>query len=385
VRVGFYADLLYRREGEVITSHTAFARWIGALGECFPEFVVFGRVHPEPGRAEHRLEASSLEFTELPYYPSLRQPLEVLRALRRAARCFRAGARGCDAVVLFGPHPYAVVFGLIARASRVPVIVGVRQDFTEYLSNRTPQRLRPLARAGARLLEAAHRRLGRRGGAIVVGSEMAERYRRAGLRVIETGISLVTAADLVRSEELAARPWPGDHRILVAGRLDPEKNALLLADVAAALVDSPWRLVVAGTGSLADELAARLESRGLSPRVELLGRVGAGDLQTLYRECTVLLHVSLTEGQPQVLFEAAAAGMPIIATAVGGVPTALANGERGLLVPPSDVAAIERALERLDQDPAGRREMAKAAFEWVADETMERQVARISRFIEATG
>ena len=106
--------------------------------------------------------------------------------------------------------------------------------------------------------------------------------------------------------------------MLSVGRLDPEKNPLLLLDIAERLreLDPRWRLVIAGTGPLRAELDAEIARRRLEENVELLGKAAGGlELWSLYRQSHVFLHVSLTEGVPQVLFEAQAAALPMIVSA----------------------------------------------------------------------
>ena len=93
-----------------------------------------------------------------------------------------------------------------------------------------------------------------------------------------------------------------------------------------------------------------------------------------------MVHVSHTEGVPQVLWEAMAAGAPIVATAVGGVAAALDQGGRGLLVPPRDAGRLADALRRLAADPALRRRIARQGREEAGRQTIDRQVARVVEF-----
>jgi glycosyltransferase involved in cell wall biosynthesis len=119
--------------------------------------------------------------------------------------------------------------------------------------------------------------------------------------------------------------------------------------------------------------------------VQLLGEVTNGpELWALYRASTVFLHVSLTEGLPQVLFEAQAAGLPIVATAVGGVPAALHEGRTGLLVAPGDAAACANALERLAGDGALREQLIDAGLRAVEQNTLEAQLERVATFLEVS-
>ena len=110
--------------------------------------------------------------------------------------------------------------------------------------------------------------------------------------------------------------------------------------------DPRWRLVVCGEGPLAEALQSRLRELGLEEHAEIRGYVPIdGGLLDLYRSSHAFLHVSLTEGVPQVLIEAFASGVPVVATAVGGV--AEAAGDAALLIPPRDASAAAQALAQI--------------------------------------
>lgn len=380
MRVAVYADLRYRRDEAGVSSDTAFVTWLAGLADHLDELVVLGRTDPRPGRADHPLTGVGVRFVALPWYESLHRPLRVLGAAAGSLRCWEEELAGLDAALLFGPHPLALLLGWRAKRAGVPVLVGVRQDFPEYLRHRIRGRRRLLVLPVAHLLEVLHRRLARGGGVVAVGDAMGARYRVPRAALMVTGISLVRADDLVGEDEALARTWPGERRALSAGRLDPEKNPLLLVEVARLLrEDGPWVLEVAGTGSLAARLAAA--ARPLDGAIVLRGRLPREELYRRYRSATVFVHVSHTEGQPQVLYEAAAAGVPIVATAVGGVAAALADGRRGLLVPPGDAAAVVACVLRLGAEPERREAIVRAALEWVRGETVEAQTARVAAFV----
>ncbi|MDA8037641.1 MAG: glycosyltransferase [Actinomycetota bacterium] len=383
LRLGVYADLSYRRDEHGVSSSSAFIAWLAQLAEEVDELVLFGRLSPESARAQFPLpERANICFVPLPFYENLHQISEVARTTVEALHIFRSELAGLDAVLLFGPHPLSDLFGLRARLSRVPAIVGVREDLREYLFHRTDGWKQRVARPLAGVLEGFHKAVSFRTAAIVVGDDMSARYTSPFRAVLTTGISLLKPGDVVPLEEAVHRPWPGSHVIAEVGRLDPEKNSMMLIDLGEELRKlGPWRLEVAGTGRLADRMQFEIERRGLSDVVQLRGRIDRRALSELYRRACVFVHVSYTEGQPQVLYEAAAAGLPIIATSVGGVATALGHGERGILVPPADVGAFVSALRTLDGDPAMRQKMVEAAWHWAAEDTCDVQVARVVRFI----
>jgi glycosyltransferase involved in cell wall biosynthesis len=230
------------------------------------------------------------------------------------------------------------------------------------------------------MLEHAWRALGRLFGVVVVGPALARHYAGAR-RLLPIAISLISERDIAPPELAEGRDYGGDLVALSVGRLDAEKNPLLLADVLARL-GPRWKLVVVGSGPMEEELRARIEELGLSGRADLRGYVNDhAELMELYRSSQALLHCSWTEGVPQVLFEAFAARLPIVATAVGGVPDAA--GDAALLVPPGDADAPAAALERIAAEPELRRRLTDAGALKAADNSFEASTGRVADFLTA--
>jgi glycosyltransferase involved in cell wall biosynthesis len=243
------------------------------------------------------------------------------------------------------------------------------------------------------LLEGSYRLMARRAPTVVVGPDLAQNFRKAR-HLLPISVSLVRDSDIVDAEAAAARPWNGEHSVLSVGRLETEKNPLLLADVLARLDGraqaagsaggaasaSPWKLLICGEGPLEGELRERLRSLGVEEHAELLGYLPIhGGLMDRYRSVNAFLHISWTEGMPQVLLEAFAAGTPVVATAVGGVPEAA--GDAALLIPPGDADAAASALHRLATEPELRRDLVRRGIERVRDRTLEAESARVARFL----
>jgi glycosyltransferase involved in cell wall biosynthesis len=383
VRLGVYSDLTYRFDGEVLSNNRAFIRFVTSLPPRVREVVLFGRLDPEPGRSHYPLPPEAVRLVPLPYYPRVTHLRQLLRSLRRSCAIFSAELEHLDAVWIFGPHPLALPFAWIARRKGVDLILGIRQDYPEYIRGRLPSRWWSWAVLAAHVLDRAFRLLARRAPTVALGEELARKYG-AGAPVLSTGFSLVRGSELVPLEESVDKPWDnGELRLVSVSRLDPEKNPLLLLDVISALRerDPRWRLTIAGDGPLRPQMEARAAALGLNGAVELRGDVPNGPaLWELYRRSHAFLHVSFTEGLPQVLFEAQAAGVPIVATAVGGVPEALAGGTTGLLIEPDDAAAAVEALERIRADHELRRRLITAGHANASRETLEAQLERLVDF-----
>ena len=155
--------------------------------------------------------------------------------------------------------------------------------------------------------------------------------------------------------ELHERPLVG-----VIARLQPEKGVanFLKAAARVAPLFPEAHFVIAGDGPLRQELVALAEDLLPSDRVHFLGF--RSDASALMRSLDVLVVPSLTEGSPLVTLEAMAAGTPVVASAVGGIPDQVRHDKEGLLVPPGDAGAIGDAILDLLRDPARARRLGEA-------------------------
>jgi glycosyltransferase involved in cell wall biosynthesis len=115
------------------------------------------------------------------------------------------------------------------------------------------------------------------------------------------------------------------------------------------------RLVIVGDGPERRALLAAAESAGIADRVIFAGHVE--DVRPYYKMADVMALPSYTEGSPNVLLEAMAAGVPIVATAVGGVPEIVTDGESALLTPAGDAPGLAAGISALLDDRELAREL----------------------------
>ena len=147
--------------------------------------------------------------------------------------------------------------------------------------------------------------------------------------------------------------------LATAGRLTAQKA---LPDALQAIARVPAvELLVLGDGSERPALEREAETLGVSDRVRFLGAGTRDDVLRLFRAADAVLVTSAWENLPHTVLEALAVGTPVIATAVGGIPEVVVDGENGLLVPPHDVDAIAAAVARLVREEDLRRALAAAA------------------------
>ena len=154
----------------------------------------------------------------------------------------------------------------------------------------------------------------------------------------------------------------GSFGIISVGRLSPEKAQRILIDAVARLVKEGRRvrLRLVGEGPDRLNLETHIVACGLSDTVSLEGGLNQDQLKALYRESDAFALASFAEGVPVVLMEAMAMEIPCVATWITGVPELIQDGIDGLLVAPSDVGQLSRAIARLMDDPDLRSRIAKS-------------------------
>jgi glycosyltransferase involved in cell wall biosynthesis len=275
-----------------------------------------------------------------------RRPLRALALplmMGAFARAARRAARDADVV-----HAHWLPAGGVALTTRRPFVVQLWGTDVEW-ARRAPAVARRILRR-AKLVICASRAL-----AAAAGELGADE-----VRVIPGGVDV--------PDEVGEEAEPPE--VLFAGRLSSEKGIRELIAAARGM-----RLVVAGDGPLRAEVPGAL------------GFVPHHELGKLYERAAVVACPSHREGFGVACAEAMAYGRPVVASAVGGLLDLVVDGKTGLHVPPRDVAALRRALERLLGDRELRRRMGEAAQERIRQRFGWEAVtdALLSAYSEAAG
>ena len=160
----------------------------------------------------------------------------------------------------------------------------------------------------------------------------------------------------------------------IVARLTGIKNHHLFLDTAALIQKRNHKVhfVVVGDGELRTELEQRAIDLGLGPIVHFLG--WRQDLPAIYADLDLVMLTSRNEGTPVSLIEAQAAACPVIATAVGGVPDIIVDGQAGYLVPPDDAQALAEAVSKALE--GNSREMGQAGRQAVSERFAVRRLVR---------
>lgn len=284
-------------------------------------------------------------------------PVADLLSLFRLYRLFR---RERPAIVDLHLFKARLLGGIAARLAGVPVVIETLHgtQFAGYYRPLASWALLWIERILGRLVDAV----------VVVSDEVAQEVIRRKLasprklHVVQLGLELdrfMQARPGRLHRELGlpeALPLVG-----LVGRLVPIKGVShFVAGAARVALDVPQaRFIVIGDGPERDALDRQGRQAGLGDRLFFLG--WRRDMEQVYPDLDVVVLSSLNEGTPVSIIEAMAAGRPVVATRVGGVPDVIEDGVTGLLVPPEDPEAIATAVVRLLRAPDQRRRIGMTA------------------------
>jgi glycosyltransferase involved in cell wall biosynthesis len=251
-------------------------------------------------------------------------------------------------------YPDGVAAMRIAAALGLPCVVTARGSDLNVLAEVPAIRAQmQSAFAGATALLAVSDDLRRRFDAIVGPGRT---------RVSRNGVDLELFAPGDRGSARERLGLPLDRRLVLGvGRLVADKGFDLAAESMRSRTDGAM-LVLAGEGPF----AARIRQALGAERVRFLGSLPRERLADAYRACDVMVLPSSREGWPNVVAEALASGLPVVASSVGGIPEILQDREVGELVAPGDVAALGAAIDRFLRQPVNpaKPRLLAARYSW---------------------
>jgi glycosyltransferase involved in cell wall biosynthesis len=211
---------------------------------------------------------------------------------------------------------------------------------------------------------------------VCVSEGQARKVRAAGVPAGRVRVIRNSArADAFRQPDPAVRrqieglfPRPGERIVLAAGRLSPDKGFHVLIEAAQSVVraDPGARFVVCGDGPSRADLEGQVRAAGLGGGVAFAGF--RTDLDLWMPNADLFVLPSFREGLPNVVLEACASAVPVVATDVGGTAEVLLDGQTGYVVPPGDPAALADRIGRLLADPGLRRRMGDAGRALVGEQ-----------------
>jgi colanic acid/amylovoran biosynthesis glycosyltransferase len=226
---------------------------------------------------------------------------------------------------------------------------------------------------------------------IVTETDYAEKFlrerfpERAGR--IHRGYNGLNLAEFGRADFSSRSPL-----IVAVGRLIAKKGFANLIRACGLLADAgkSFRCEIFGEGPLASELCGRIEEFGLQERVQLFGAKPQHEIRQRLAAASVFVLPSVADPDggmdnlPTVIMEAMAAGLPVVSTAIGGIPEMVIENETGFLVQPGDAVALAGAIEKVINDRSLAQKLGQAGYERAQRFfSIEKNVRELCRLLDA--
>ena len=284
----------------------------------------------------------------------VRRPVNPWREVLGVLELFRLLRLGRPRIVHVNSAKAAALGRVAAWLARVPIRVYTVHGWA-FLAHGGP------AAAGYRWVERVLRRL------TTVTICVSENERRAGLAAHAcdeaTTVVIRNGVDPTRSRP--DRPPTDRPRLVMVGRLQAPKDPLTLVRALATLHGVDFEALLVGDGPERAAVEEEVRRFGIESTVRLLGE--RSDVPELLGTAEIFVLSTRSEGLPLSILEAMAAGLPVVASNVGGVPELVIDGETGLLVPAGDPRSLAAAIERLLEDQSLARRLGEAGRSRVAE------------------
>jgi glycosyltransferase involved in cell wall biosynthesis len=315
-------------------------------------------------------------------------PFRVIRLPRRAFRPWRMGrtvlvllrlGRRADVLFVNGLALESALANFVLRKPLVMKVVGdlaweratgrgwTADDFETFQRRRYGLRIE--------LLKALRSWWTRRADRVIVPSRYLARWVVGWGVPAEKIVVIYNAVEPVDGVEPLPVPLKTPIKAVTVGRLIPLKRVDGLLEALKELPD--LGLVVVGDGPERPRLERRARELGVSDRVYFAGQRSKKEALGLMAACDLFVLNSVHEGLPHVVLEAMALGLPVVATAAGGTPEVVRDGETGVLVP-GRYGTLGASLSALARDPALRRRLGRAARQWIGERLSAENMIRLT-------
>lgn len=330
----------------------------GLNPERYQTKLISGLTHEPPTDLESRLKVGSVQLV---FIRSLRRNVNPILDICALVKLYHLFKRERFDLVHTHTAKAGALGRIAARLARVPIVIHAPHghDFYGYFG---PVR--------SRLIVWIERLLGPLADKLIALSELDKKDHcrfgvtdEAKMEVVYSGIDIESFSKLVidRAKKREELEIPSGCPIVgMIARLEPIKGPGYFIEAASIVIKEvpEARFLVVGDGSLRRTLERLAENLGLSQKLKFMGE--RQDIREILKVLDLLCLCSLNEGFGRILVEAQAAGKPVVATRVGGIPEVVGDGETGLLVPPSDAPGLAEAIIRILRNPEMAMEMGEA-------------------------
>lgn len=371
----FFDGKIYHTIGPLGRHITSLLRYFDKLILCMP----VEKSNPTYA-VDYPLTDKRIEICPLPPF---RNMIQIIMNTPKVIHIILANINKWQLINLRIPSYYEFYVFLLARLFSKPVFLFTLGDAREsYKAMKFKGLKKLLSIVYVSLLEATDKFMVKRTIVFTNGKSLYQKYCQIGKATYETIEATLHDAEV--KNRIKPKDWSGTINLLYVGRLYEEKGIEYLLEAVSIMRANKInvKLHIVGSGRLESVLKHQCKQKNILDVVHFLGYVPHGSqLFEIYRESHIFVLPSLTEGVPRVLVEAMANGLPVIATDVGGVSSAVQNQHTGILIEPANPKMICDAVQKIISDNVFALKLAQNALDFAKEHTLEKQAAKMVQIL----
>jgi len=378
INQGFYVNK------KNIFTDISFIRFIESFSDYFDEIIIFAPSRKEKINFKDYYKCSKyISLYSLPYFGNVIELVKkLIHVIKGTNRVLKKGVKTCDVMWIVGPHPLGILAYLKAKRYEVPIFYHIRGNILNDITVRYKGIKGLVASLYSKLMHRINIFLCKRVHTLVVGSELYSLYSSYSLKVNFISPSLIERSDIEKSKiNMRKRScFKNKINLLFVGRIEPEKGLECLFRALSDLNTNSvkrYNLHIIGSAQrgsedkevLIKELANKLK---INKYIKWLNYIPYGEILIRhYRDADIFILPSFAEGIPKTLYEAMMAGLPVIATKVGGITDVVKDRINGLLISPGSSVQIVENVKKIVNNEVLRDSLVTNAFKSAEKNTIE--------------
>jgi len=376
-----YHTPFWFENGKIATSHAAVGKYVESLSPFFQK-IYLGVPNPGEGdKTQYILESDNFELLHLPHYHNnigfwLHAPKIYME--------FFLSADHWDILHIRLPSHIAFPAYLAAKMQKkhdFNVIVGEFYDYNRMAGY--PYLKQKLVNFDSRLQDFLTSIIVRGSLNFTNGEELYHKYKQ-----LNRDVRLMRSSTINRRDIIEVPIMPEHHhpiKIITVAVISPRKGISLIPEIIHHLiqmgVNLHWDIFgktegVAGQNEYRKTLSLA-KNLGVSKFLKFHGEKPWEELKATYRKSDIFVLPTYAEGVPRVLLEAQAAGLPVVTTSVGGIPSAICNNKNGLLVPPGKPEKMAKEIYKLIQDKDLYQELVMNGIQTAKEHSLESETKKM--------
>jgi len=376
-KIGLYTEATYSSKFNSIHSSDIFLLFIR---QAFPknEIHLIGRYFKDNKEGKYKLQPGKEHFSKLSYYKNIAKLImQFPYYIFINYQVIKFYIKKIDHLLIAVPSPLSLYLVYLAKKNNKTISIFIRQETVELIRHRYPKSKLPLITA--LFLEKLLTIFLKRNQNIPVftfGTMITEKYKKITSNVIPIADTRYSLNDIISESDIKRIDWQCQIKLIFVGRIEKAKGIENLLETLKRIKEYNFHLTIVGDGNFKSEYSALTKKLEINNNVSFTGFIPYGEnLLSIIKEHDIFILPSLSEGLPQVILEAMACGILVLASNVGGIPLIVKNGFNGFTFNPNSDTELKEIILNLKESKFDNLLICREALKTASQYSSESQIS----------